>query len=177
MTDVLNFEITLLTPDEAKEVWKQQNRRAPDFARYQAFIDTRDVGDGFAIPVPDSDPEKAKDIMFNFNEAAKHRTGGPVVLRWRKDTRTVTETVTGDNGATGEVEVVYVDRIRALLVSTEAIIRRARRSRGSESANGTVDASEPSEPAAQDANEPSEPAPAQNEPEPTAPRGRSNRRT
>lgn len=153
MTDVLDFEITLLSPDEAKNIWKAQTKRAPDFARYQTFMDQREVGDSFMLPVPDADPEKARAIQYNFNEAAKHRsvyfesTEGaqgafqdvdgewvvarpePVVLRWRRDTRDVKETVSDGNGSTGEVDVRKVDRLRALVVSTESVTKRGPRKR------------------------------------------------
>jgi hypothetical protein len=164
MTDVLDFEITMLSPDEAKDIWRTQTRRAPDFAKYQRFMDEREVGDSFTMPVPGSNPENARTMQYNFNEAAKHRSvyyesvkgapgafedvdgawvaprPEPVVLRWRRDTRDVKETVTDANGATGEVEVRKVDRLRALVVSTESVTKRGPRKRTNvpSDANGTT---------------------------------------
>lgn len=160
MADVLDFEITMMTPDEAAAIWKAQTKRAPDFQRYQTFMDARDVGDSFSLPVPDASQENAKAIQYNFNEAARHRTiylesaegvkdafrdsdgvwvvqkAEPVVLRWRRDTETVKQTVT-DNGRSAEIDVVRVNRLRALVVSTESVSKRGPRKR----TNGTSDAS------------------------------------
>lgn len=72
----LSLQIEMLSQTEAQAIWKRQTKRAPNFADYQMFMNTHDVGASWRTKVEpgDQNEEHAKVIRHNFNEAARERT-------------------------------------------------------------------------------------------------------
>lgn len=67
-----------LTEEEASKVWKDQSRRASNFAAYQAKVNATAIGGHFKINIPkqantDATLKLAREIKYNVNEAAKER--------------------------------------------------------------------------------------------------------
>lgn len=150
----LALQIELLSKAEIDTIWaaKRAAARAENFADYLNFINAREVGDSFRVPVEkgDNNAANAREIRHNFNEAAKERTRGgtaaPVVLRWKIDKHMQKRTYKKD-GKTVEDEIEVIDRVTALVVSTDAIKKRGPRAKKDEQAstaetptNGTVSA-------------------------------------
>jgi len=136
----LSLEITMLTADEASAIWKRQTKRAPNYARYLAFMNTHDVGASWNTKVPagDKNADYAKEIRHNFNEAAKERTRtvgegdaatqvpAPVLIRWKSNTHKEQRQVQ-DGKKTATIEVEVIDSLDALIIATEAVAHRGPR--------------------------------------------------
>ena len=127
----LALQIELLSKAEIDEIWKARGR-AENFAEYLNFMNAREVGDSFRIPVEkgENNAAAAREIRRNFNEAAKERTRdgkpAPVVLRWKVDSSNLKRTVKKD-GKTVDEEYTVINKLTALLVSTEDIKHRAKK--------------------------------------------------
>lgn len=130
--EALALDIEVLSEAEAADIWKRASRRAENYAEYLAFMNARKVGETFRTKVPhgNKNAEHAKEIRYNFNEAASERTvdgkPAPVVLRWKTTTRTEQKTVQ-ENGKSGKVEVKVIDLVTALVVDPTTIKARAKR--------------------------------------------------
>lgn len=137
----LSLEITMLSTAEAASIWKRQTKRAPNYARYLAFVNTHDVGASWNTKVPagDKNADYAKEIRHNFNEAAKERTrtvgegdaatqvSAPVLIRWKQNTHKENREVVNDKGKKGTVEVEVIDSLDALIVASESVQTRGPR--------------------------------------------------
>ncbi len=128
----VKLEVELLSKAEIEEIWRSARTaaRAENFAEYLAFMNQRQIGDSFRLS-----PEKgannassAREIKHNFTEAAKERTANgapaPVVLRWK----TVSHVENHLDKKTGQTtETVVIDKLTALLVSTDSIKPRKKK--------------------------------------------------
>lgn len=127
----LALQIELLSRAEIDQIWKARGR-AENFADYLNFINAREIGDGFRIPVEkgDNNAAAAKEIRHNFTEAAKERTRNgtpaPVLLKWSTEKHNAKKTVKKD-GKTVEEEFVVIDKVAAVLVATDSVKKRGPR--------------------------------------------------
>lgn len=140
----IQLKIELLSQAEIDAIWKAARAaRAENFAEYLGFMNAREIGDGFRIPVQkgDGNAAAAKEIRHNFSEAAKERTRNgqpaPVLLKWKVEKHT--EKVTTDKGRT-TTDVEVIDHVSAVVVATDSIKKRGPRKPKTETptANGTT---------------------------------------
>lgn len=132
----LALQIELLSKAETDAIWKARGR-AENFAEYLTFINAREIGDSFRIPVAkgENNAAAAREIRHNFTEAAKERTrdgnAAPVLLKWKTDKHTEQRVLKKGEPA---VDVEVIDKITALLIATDSVKKRAPRAKKEETA-------------------------------------------
>lgn len=148
MADALNLEIEMLSQDEIDAIWKSNNKRASNFSTFQSLLNSKDIGDGWNIPVGKAaeaagknNAEYAKSVRYNFNEAAANRTitrtvdgteteeKAPVRIQWKTVQHEAEEDVVDAKGKkVGTKKVTIIDHLKVYLVASE-VRHRARAER------------------------------------------------